>query len=211
MCWCVCIKHTQTDWLMAGKSLLPTPHSWGGGLLERVLFLFLHIFKPPSPAPYSTAWQEEAGSLLPMAQKIVRIPSPRLTQYKSDCYQGKQCLQEIFFQMRNQRPLCSFDRANSWPSDLFNSKSVPPQDFCLTSWEGILSLGVLTTWILPVSAFTSENDTFEKCTVVLYSVCPVYTETTHPQVWLALRQWVNSVKMQMIWWLCMNLRFHLLV
>lgn len=62
--------------------LLPTPHPHShslrlGGWWERP---FPYFFKRPPPYPHSTAWlEEQSGTLLPMAHKIIRVPSPGFT------------------------------------------------------------------------------------------------------------------------------------
>lgn len=56
----------------------PHPHSLRlGGWWERP---FPYFFKHPPPYPHPTAWlEEQSGTLLPMAHKIIRVPSPGFT------------------------------------------------------------------------------------------------------------------------------------
>lgn len=83
MCWCMCIKYIELHtWITEADNYspppYPLPHSLRlGGWLERA---FPYFFKASTSLPrFHSLTRRTIRNLLPMAQKIIRVPSSSFT------------------------------------------------------------------------------------------------------------------------------------
>lgn len=176
----MCITYTQTELLRADNYFILPPIFCGKGLIrEGFVFYFCTSWSLHLPPPLHCLTGRRGRNTTAYGTENSSDSRPLShTVEKSDLYQGKQCLQEIFLSNAKPEAFMSFDKANSWPSDLFNSKSVQSQDFCLISWECTLSLVLLTAQIFHVSIFTSGKE-IPHCTI--FCVCSLHRNKTIPQ------------------------------